>query len=300
MYDIRQTDQWGDYLKSINWQVEKLAGIQVYINKIPFLNRSVIKIQHPKNPLPFTKIDTIAKKYRALCVVIEPDCTGFKFQEFQKAGFKRSNMFLTHTLTTHINLNQSEKKLWSSFSENARRNIRKSQQNNLKVAHFFPKDKGFNDAFETFYQLLQDLIRMKSIWAPPFKELLQKVKSFQNNQFLLLASNNQPVAAVWVLYTKNTATYMHTGVSQKGYDLLANYLLVWEAFKIAKKLKLKIFDFEGLYDPRFPNQKKSWKNFSEFKKRFHGNLVEYPQPMIKCYNIFFKFIFLCNKIFSKP
>jgi lipid II:glycine glycyltransferase (peptidoglycan interpeptide bridge formation enzyme) len=41
----------------------------------------------------------------------------------------------------------------------------------------------------------------------------------------------------------------------------------------------KIFDFEGIYDSRFPI--KSWLGFTHFKKQFGGNEIAYPGCYIK-------------------
>lgn len=47
----------------------------------------------------------------------------------------------------------------------------------------------------------------------------------------------------------------------------------------AKKRGCKIFDFEGIYDERFPN--KSWLGFTHFKKSFGGYEVSYPGTYTK-------------------
>jgi peptidoglycan pentaglycine glycine transferase (the first glycine) len=52
------------------------------------------------------------------------------------------------------------------------------------------------------------------------------------------------------------------------------YFIVWEAMKEAKKRGCKIWDFEGIYDARWPN--KSWLGFSHFKKSFGGEEIEFP------------------------
>lgn len=300
MNDIRQTKYWAKYLSQIGWDYQWVKGRLVLIRKVPFLNFSVIKVQHPKNPIPFAEIDQIAKSNKALCVIVEPEARGFDQTWAKTNGYNPSSMFLTHTATIQINLNQSEKKLWSSFSENARRNIKKAQNNNLRLKKIPIADDKKQRAFQTFYSLLKNLTSMKSFWAPDYNELQKKMTSFGKNSTLFFAYHqNKAVASVWVSSFGKQATYMHTGITKEGYRLLANYLLVWEGLKSLKKKGLKLFDFEGIYDPRFPKEKRSWINLTEFKKRFHGNLIEYPQPYIKCYNIFFKFIYLCSKILSK-
>ncbi len=57
------------------------------------------------------------------------------------------------------------------------------------------------------------------------------------------------------------------------------YKIVWEGVLWAKKKGVKVFDFEGIYDERFPN--KSWRGFTHFKKSFGGYEVEYPGAFVK-------------------
>lgn len=300
--DIRQTKQWGQYLKSIGWEIENIDGRQVFINKVPFFNFSVIKIQHHKNPLPFSKVDGLAKRYKALCIISEPEQKGFNQKVYSDNGYTKSSMLLTHTATIYIDLKKSKKRLWSDISENARRNIKKAQKNNLTIKKVFTKNGDYEEDFKKFFKLFKNLTRIRNFWTPGYDEYLKKIKAFEQNSIFFFAYTKEipePIAAIWVSIIKNTAIYMNTGITQKGYQTLANYLLVWEAFKTCKKLGVTTFDFEGIYDPRFPKEKKSWANFSQFKARFHGTLVEYPHPQMKCYNLFFKFIFLCSKIISR-
>lgn len=296
--DIRQSPQWGNYLSSIGWVVEKIGESQAFVRPIPLLGRSIIKIQHPQNPLSFLEIDQIAKKHKALFVIIEPESPGFDEKQLIQAGFIKSNTTLTHTLTIYIDLQKSEEKILASFSENARRNIKKALNNNLEIKKVFLKDVKNDKDFKNFYDLFFNLRKIKKFYAPGYNEFHKKMQAFKNSSVLLFAYyQNQPIAVVWLGLLKNTAVYMNTGITTKGYKFLANYLLVWEVIKLAKSLGLQTFDLEGLYDPRFPKERKSWVKFSEFKRRFHGKLVEYPCPWIKIYSKFYKLIYLCSKIF---
>lgn len=297
--DIRQTDQWGKFLSQIGWKTEKIGGIQLLIRPIRFLNCSLIKIQRPKNLIPFKRIDQLAKKNRALFILIEPEIEKYNEKLFRSQGFIKSILSLTHTATIQINLQLSEKSLWKSFSENARRNIKKAQKHNLEVKKIFLKNETAEKEFIKFYQLQENLTKIKKFYNPGFDEFYKKMLAFKNDSIIFFAyqkDNPDPIAGVWVSYLNGKMSYLHTGITEKGYDMMANYLLVWEALKTAKDLKLKVFDFEGIFDPRFPKERKKWQQFSEFKKRFHGETVLYPPPWIKIYSPFFKLLYLCNKI----
>lgn len=300
--DIRQASEWGNYLSSIGWTIEHAGQAQIFIRRIPLLKHSVIKIQHQKNPLPYGQIEKIAKKHRALFVLIEPESQGFQKQSIKQNGYRNSSMSLTHTATIHIDISKTESKILASLSENARRNIKKAKQNGLEIRTFFLKEAKDDKEFRNFYKLLSNLTKLKKFYVPGYDEFYKKMLAFKDSSFLLFAyqkADPNPIAAVWLGTIKDTAVYMNTGITETGYKLLANYLLVWEAVKLAKKLKLKLFDFEGIFDPRFPKHRKSWKNFSEFKKRFHGTLVEHPGPFIKWHSKPFKLLYLCNQIFSR-
>jgi lipid II:glycine glycyltransferase (peptidoglycan interpeptide bridge formation enzyme) len=64
------------------------------------------------------------------------------------------------------------------------------------------------------------------------------------------------------------AFYWHNGSLDIGKKLFAPTLCIWEAILECKRRRLKVFDFEGLYDERFPNKNTSWKGFSRFKLGF--------------------------------
>ena len=187
-----------------------------------------------------------------------------------------------------------------TFSENARRNIRKAEKNNLEVIIVDLKKEESDEQFKIFYRLFANLTKIKKFWAPGYNEYHKKMIGFKDSSVILFAYHKkQPVAAVWLGIFDNSSWYMNTGIALKGYELLANYLLVWEAIKYSKKRRLKIFDFEGIYDPRFPSERSTWKKFTEFKKRFHGDIIEYPPPYIKIYSLGFKIFYLCTQKFYR-
>jgi len=300
MTDLRQTKQWGEYLSKIGWKVEKVGSSQAFIRPLPLIG-SLVKIQHPHSPISLKEIDKLAKKHRALFVILEPELQDYNLKTLHQHGYQISALSLTHTATIQINLSRPKKKILTSFSENARRNIKKAQKYSLKVKQV-PLSEASAQDFQVFFNLHLSLTRLKKFWAPGFEEFYKKILSFKNNSSFFFAydtTNPAPIAVLWLAYSGNKAFYLHTGATTEGYKMLANYLLVWEAIKSAHRNKVKIWDFEGIFDQRFPKNRTSWQQFTEFKKRFHGQIIEYPPAYIKCYNIIFKVFYQCSKIFMK-
>ncbi len=148
--------------------------------------------------------------------------------------------------------------------------------------------------------MMKHLGKKRGFYVPPYEEYRKKVEAFKETSFFLFAyHNNKPVAVVWYATFQEVLVYLQTGIVQKGYDLFANYLLVWEGLKIGQKLKRKVFDFETIYDDRYPKEHVKWKGYTEFKRRFHGIEVNYPPSYIKFYNPVIKFIYLISNLITR-
>lgn len=291
--DIRQSKEWAKYMQSIGWQVEDVGGVNAFIRKLPLLPYSMIKIEHPNKKIHFGKIDQLAKKHSTLAVVIEPQNLNFAADEYKQNGFKNSKLMFAHSATFKINLTKDAKKLWQGFSENARRNIKKAEDSLIVKESWDP---------ESFFSLMKNLEKNKKIYTLPQDEYYKKINTFRGNSILLFAypkKSNDPIAALWLSIFNGVVTYMQTGITDKGYQSGANYLLVWEGIKWAKKRGFTTWDFDAVFDQRFPNEHKKWRGFSEFKSRFHGEQIEYPHPQIKIYNIVFRLIYLWSTIFIR-
>ncbi len=290
--DSRQTAQWGKYLNSIGWDTYQVGKTHIYLKKLRFPRVSFVKVQHPQGPIPFVDIDSIAQKNNALWTLIEPHIAGFSENDYKEYGYEKSTVFQTHSATIKIDLTQNTISLFRSFSENARRNIKKAQKEKIDVKIFFMKEKKNWKYFDIFYSLLTNLGKMKKFYIPSYSEYRKKMTAFKDTSILMFAyEKGEPIAVVWYAYFDTVLAYFQTGITTRGYMTLANYLLVWEGLLLGKKLGLHVFDFESIYDERFPKQVPKYKNYTEFKKRFHGETVLYPQPWIKTHSLFGKLLY---------
>lgn len=98
-------------------------------------------------------------------------------------------------------------------------------------------------------------------------------------EFWAVEMNGELLSAIMLLFTADTCFYYQTWTSDEGRKGSEHVYLTWETIKRAKKLKKKFYNFEGVFDERFPM--KRWEGFSEFKRRFGGREVEYPGTFIK-------------------
>lgn len=261
--DLRQSPQYAKFMNLIGWLVEKVNGGYIYIRKIPLTPFSVIKVQRPKK-IPFKKIDLLAKKYRAVVIYLEPDVNkgGNHNYHLNKSPF-------LPTKTIRLDLTQPEEKILAQMKKDARYEIRKGKKESLQLikVHYLTK----------FHQAWRKSISWNR-WIPSLKNLKMLKKAF-GERVIFLGVENLLIAGTVILIAGKTAYYYHAFSSKEGRKKSAQYLLVWKAIKEAKNRGCKVFDFEGIYDERFPI--KSWKGFSHFKKSFGGKEVNYPGSFVK-------------------
>ncbi|MCJ7793056.1 MAG: peptidoglycan bridge formation glycyltransferase FemA/FemB family protein [Candidatus Marinimicrobia bacterium] len=262
--DLRQSKEFAQYLKLSGWLVERMDNGYVYIRKLPLLPPLIMKLQYPESPIDFEKIEKLAKKHKPFQIEIQPLK---KESDFEKHGYQLRGGGGHVTKTLQINLNQPEKKILAQMKKDARYGIRKAEKEALQIIEVLDLEK--------FQQIWRKSVGWRR-YVPSLKTLTRLKKAFGKKAIFLTANN---LAGTVTLFTHDSAYYYYAFTSKEGRKKFAQYLLVWQAIKLAKKREYRIFNFEGIYDQRFPN--KSWQGFSHFKKSFGGKEIEYPGCWVK-------------------
>jgi lipid II:glycine glycyltransferase (peptidoglycan interpeptide bridge formation enzyme) len=265
MIDLRQTKKYAEYMQATGWGVEKNADFFTYYKKVPVLGY-FIKIQRP-GEVSKKQIDSIIKKYKPFQMVIEPK-NKQQVPLLKKNGFKQSISYFVPSKTVQIDLTKAEKYLLDRMHYKTRYNIRKTEKSELKV-----KTGNNIRKFADFWQ--ECARQQRGMYLSQKEEIIQIHKAFgKDAEILTVYKKEELLSEILLICTKDIAYYMYATSSAEGKKTFAPTLNVWEAVKLAKKLKCKVFDFEGIYDERFPI--KSWLGFTRFKKSFGGEVVEYP------------------------
>ena len=102
------------------------------------------------------------------------------------------------------------------------------------------------------------------------------VDCFANNCFCITIDN---LAGALVLIHDRVAYYYYAAALPEAKRKLLPYLVIWECIKEAKKKGCTTWDWEGIFDTRWPN--KGWQGFTHFKKSFGGYEVSFPGSFIK-------------------
>jgi len=266
MNDFRQVKGWGEYLKTRGWLIDYVKAeesekkLQVLIFQLGWWPWKMLKLQRNEIDPDFDDLARIKRKHRVIQTVIEP----LKIQDvgrYTGAGYRRSKLPFLATKTVVIDLRQSEEELWKKLSENSKRLIKANSQINVVEL-----------GAEEFHRLWK---KNSKVWVLTMKELNNLLRSFGKKSRLCISIDERGAhSGLLSIQTSDTLNYFQTWTSELGRGSGAHYKLVWEEILRAKNLGLKYFDFEGIYDEEYPIKK--WKGFTEFKKKFGGEIVHHP------------------------
>jgi hypothetical protein len=275
MPDIRQSINYGKYLESMGWTVERISGVNYFIRHF-WIVGSILKIQRPSK-LDFQTIDKLCRKYGVFHIVIEPDSEK-NVGKLKAKGYRLSGSPFLPSKTLQIDLSQPEKEIFGKLKKDARAAVKRGGV--IKI-----KEYSLPSEIKKWRQGWKENVSFKK-YVPGEDQLIKLRKSFPQSESLFLASHNIVGRIIGgALFTisrerDDTVCYYWYGFSgNEGRTSLSQYPLLYHAILWAKSHGCKTFDFEGIYDPRFPNS--SWKGFTHFKKSFGGTEVTYPGAFVK-------------------
>ncbi len=266
-----------DLMDEIGWKTEIHGDSQLYYRSLGPL--TIAKIQRPKS-LDSVWLKTFRQTHHALTTYIEPGLTtplpekrfGFHVEPF------------AHSSTSLIDLRPTEPNILNSFTQKTRYNIVHSlKKSELKIETTEPS-KLSEKQLSDFFSLHGEWSKQKHVIGYSVELLNAILKSFAKSGDLHLAYvGDQLVATLLILYHDSVATYWAAFASPLGYKTFAPTLLTWVAIQTAKATKCEIFDFGGIYDPRYPKMYKKWVGFTKFKSGFNPTVISYPPTTLQLF-----------------
>ena len=271
MKDIRQSANYSNYLQNEGWTTIKIRETVFFLRKI-FVLGTIIKVQRPEN-LNVADVFDLAKKHKAFQIIVEPK-NSKQAQQLIKNGFKLNKSTYLPSKTLQIDLTAPTKTIFSNLKKDARHAVKRGGVYKIKEYSTINEIKKFHESWKKSVKIDR--------YVPSLKSLINLKKSFPQKHSLFVASHNissriigGAIFTVSSHGTSNYITYYWYGFTNKeGRTSLSQYSLLYYGILWAKQIGCKLFDFEGIYDTRFPN--KSWLGFTHFKKSFGGKEVEYP------------------------
>ncbi|NCD06914.1 MAG: peptidoglycan bridge formation glycyltransferase FemA/FemB family protein [Spirochaetia bacterium] len=166
--------------------------------------------------------------------------------------------------TLLLDLSLSEEELLKQMHQKTRYNIRLAKKKEVEIK------EGTIDNINSFYELLRNTKDRNSFGIHP-RDHYEKLLSDSSGKIkLYLAYYNKKIIAGGLFsFFGDQATYLHGASSNEYRNIMAPYLIQWEAIKEGKRNSCKYYDFWGISDSL-------WPGVTRFKKGFGGFVYNYP------------------------
>lgn len=304
----------------------------LYAPRGPLLNYDNHELANQQMSALMTEIKKIAKQEKGIFLRIDPlikPAPALHFPNFRQnlTGFQPD-----HTLI--LDLTKSEEELLTQMKPKGRYNIKLAEKKGVKIrqAGLTNDSEAFNPVqFEkdltAFYRILTETTSRDGFHGHDLKFYKDILESLQINPkadssltgvthntpgnlinhpgatLYLAEFDNQIIAACLNTYYKDTATYYYGASSDTYRNVMAPYLLHWQAIIDAKAKGCKFYDFFGIAptheqsecasqqtsrlggtDPKRPKGAEAkmnphpWAGVTEFKKKFGGTETSYQKP----------------------
>jgi lipid II:glycine glycyltransferase (peptidoglycan interpeptide bridge formation enzyme) len=322
--DFLQSWQWAEFQQSLGRKVFLLAGIkdngkefkpesllaEILLIKYPLpFGKSYLYSPHGPlisqslNPLEvkkvledlFSQIKKIAQTEKAIFFRIDP-LFFLRDNQWTDLGFKKikteTSAVSQPILTWQLDISASEEEILSQMKPKTRYNIKLSSRKGVKVYSSIEEEK-----FEIFWVLLQETAKRDRFSLHPKEHYKKLLEIFKDKALLLFAEyEGEILASILVLFFGKKTAYLHGASSTQHRELMASYLIQWEAIREAKKRGCTKYDFGAISEePNHP-----WQGITRFKKGFGGQKIKWPGSYDLIYQpIWYNFYWLGRRLIRR-
>jgi len=252
---ILQTREWGELKSRFGWAaqpvVEGKAGALILFRRLPF-GFSLAYL--PRGPVPATteslalllpRLDLIARQRRAVAMIVEPDMPESTTPRdgLSRLGLTPSRLTVQPPRTITMDLGGSEEETLARMKQKTRYNINLARRHGVLV-----RDSNDTDAF---CALMRETTTRDGFAAhtPAYYRAVYDLFEARGRVRLSFAEHEgRPLAALMAFAVGARSWYFYGASSSERRDVMAPYLVQWEAMRWAKSLGCKTYDLWGVPD----------------------------------------------------
>jgi len=295
-----QSEQWRKFQESVGRKTFHLENdnfrANIILHTLPLVGRYFYL---PRGPImscimkheAFSKqiqeLIKLAKENKAGWIRIEPE--NEKILNLIKKNIKYKTIKAPHDMqpkeTFVIDIAKSEEEILAGMKSKTRYNIKLAEKKEVRIK----KQEAGGEYVEDFLRLSKIMAERQGIVIHDESYYRKMFEVIPNAILKLYVAEYKGVIIVAniVIFYGDTCIYLHGASDDKYKNLMAPYLLQWQAIKDAKAVGYAKYDFGGVKirskNKEARSKKNSWEGITRFKLGFSPNTetVEYPG----CYDI---------------
>ena len=303
---ILQTSQWAEAKKQNGWSPmyfqegsdpQDPEGLALILRRqVSFAGLKFRVLYVPKGPVlhwddpssvsrVLDALQDICRQEKAIFIKIDPDVLvgtgipgtedevpapqGLALQdELKRRGWQYSQDQIQFRNSVLLDLRKSEDDLLAAMKQKTRYNIRLAARKGVQVR------QGKIAELPVLYKMYAEtavrdgfVIRHEDYYLNTWRRFIEADMA----KILIGEIENQPIAALILFHFNGTARYMFGMSTENARELMPNYLLQWEAMRLAKHLGCHTYDMWGA--PEIFDESDSMWGVFRFKQGFNGRIT---------------------------
>lgn len=172
-----------------------------------------------------------------------------------------------------MNISKSEEEILAGMKQKTRYNIKLAEKKGVKV--LVSREEKYIDEFCRLVRITAQRDKIKSHPEGYYRKMFEVIPS-DILKLYLAEYEGKIIAANIILFFGKFATYMHGASDNEYRNVMAPYLLQWQAIQDAKKTGCDWYDFGGVKVKS--ESGKSWEGITKFKTGFAANKepIQFP------------------------
>jgi len=319
--DFLQSNQWRKFQESVGRKTFLIDSPEIHASIIehalPVVGRYFYIPRGPKIHETYnmkhvtSELIELAKKEKAGWIRIDPESeSALNTIKTSLGGGASKLVKAPHDMQPKeilvIDISKTEEEILAGMKEKTRYNIKLSQKRgvSVKIISNFqfpnsnkipnPNDPNSEKYLDEFIRLVKITSERNEITTHPesyYRKMLETIPA-ENIKLYIAEYENKIIAANVVIFYEDTATYLHGASDNEYRNVMAPYLLQWQAIKDAKAKGCTKYDFGGIKSPHPPTPspngrgwlkepgegKNSWAGITKFKTGFSKDTqpTEFP------------------------
>ncbi|HBI33935.1 MAG TPA: hypothetical protein DEA43_04035 [Candidatus Moranbacteria bacterium] len=269
-----------DFSASIVEHSLPIVGKYMYSPKGP-----VLKVESRKSKVEsfFAELIDLAKRENAGWIRIEPESD--QILETIKENISEKVFKAPHNMQPKeifvLDTSKTEEQLLAEMKSKTRYNINLAKKKGVIISQNVDRGAQNVKYIEAFLELTKEMAARQGIVAHPEQYYRKMIETLPEEMLKIYVAEfeGKIIAANLVLFFENTATYLHGASSNENRNVMAPFLLQWQAILDAKESGCTRYDFGGV---RITNNSRqttnNWEGITNFKLGFSPNTkpIEFP------------------------
>lgn len=280
-FHLLQGYEWGELKGGLRFIINNDYPLTVHLRKIPLIGGYIAYSHRLNLPAELIKQIIDSPEFKELGIKLWHIDPAWGAAENNSHGFKVKSIQPQYTNIIDV---LPVEQMWAKFKPKYRRNVNKAEREGVAVRTF-----STIESIDRFYKIMEEVSLRAKFKLMPLNYFRHMQQLYQPKKIAvhLAKYQGEDVGTYLVLFDQNGAYELYGGVTSKGREVEASYMLKTHSLAYAFESGAKTYDQWGVApftlndDGSFAYQSNhSLSQIAKFKEGFGGNNIKFADSFI--------------------